>query len=223
MAGVDDWEQAKLALESLCREYWKPLHAFTRRLGQTEADASDTIQEFLSRFVESGGFTKANEPKGRLRTFLLSSLRNFITDQWRHSQIKKNLVQKGALPLDAWKGNESSEDANQTLAGTEAFDREWAKSIMDRTLDSLRKSYAERGKQALFDKLLPVVEGDNLSSKKREYLCTELGLSSNAMGVEIHRLRNRLAQTIRKIIGDTVNDESEIEEELRYLAKVLAK
>ena len=223
MAGADDWEQARLALESLCREYWKPLQAFTRRLGQTEADASDTIQEFLSRFVESGGFTKADEPKGRLRTFLLRSLRNHLTDQWRQTNIQKNSVQKGSLSLDAWSRTELSGDDNHSHEGTEAFDREWAKSIMDRTLEALRKSYAERGKQTVFEKLLPVVEGDSLPSESRDALCSELGMSSNALGVEVHRLRNRLAQTVRKIIGDTVDDESEIEEELRYLAKVLTK
>jgi len=87
MAERDDDESASAALESLCRDYWAPLHAFARHFGQSESDSADTVQDFRSGFVASGGFARASRPKGRLRTYLLGSLRHFMTDQWCRSPV----------------------------------------------------------------------------------------------------------------------------------------
>jgi DNA-directed RNA polymerase specialized sigma24 family protein len=222
MADREGDESASAALESLCRDYWAPLHAFARHFGQSESDAADTVQDFLSGFVASGGFAKASRPKGRLRTYLLGSLRHFMTDQWRRSQALKRAVERGSVSLDALSGRLVIEDRTDHEAGIAVYDREWAKRVMDRTLSAMREAYAKRGKEPLFDRLLPMAEGRELAGGDREALCAELGFGSNTLSAEMLRFRNRLARGLRETIRDTVADEGEIEDELRYLAKVLA-
>jgi DNA-directed RNA polymerase specialized sigma24 family protein len=222
-AGEQDRDEARSALDSLCRQYWKPLHAFVRSLGLTEADAADQVQEFLSQFVASGGFTKAEEPKGRLRNYLLRAIRNQVTDQWRRDNAQKRPSQKDALPLDVLENGASILENGEDSRGTEAFDREWAKEVMDRTLEKLRFNYASRDKEPLFLQLRKLTESERIDPEIRAGLCTELGMSSNALGVEIHRFRNRLAIAVREVISDTVESGDDVEDELRYLASVLGQ
>jgi DNA-directed RNA polymerase specialized sigma24 family protein len=222
-AGKKDHDDARSALDSLCRQYWRPLHAFVRSLGLSEADAADQVQEFLSQFVASGGFAKAEEPKGRLRNYLLRAIRNQITDQWRHDNAQKRPSKKDALPLEVLENEASLLEFCATTKGTEAFDREWAKEIMDRTLEKLRLSYTSRKKEPLFHIIRKLTEHDKNDPEIRAGLCAELGMSSNALGVEIHRFRNRLANAIRETILDTVESGEDIEDELRYLASVLGQ
>ncbi|MCB1079497.1 MAG: sigma-70 family RNA polymerase sigma factor [Verrucomicrobiae bacterium] len=223
LAGEQNGEQARSALESLCVQYWKPLHAFVKGLGLSQADADDTVQEFLSQFVASGGFAKAEEPKGRLRNYLLRAIRNQVTDQWRRDNAQKRPSKRNAIPLDGVTEEAMSTASEADNIGTEAFDRAWAREIMDRTLDRMRSDYAARGKASLFERLRIVIECQQIDSDTRIGLCDDLGLTSNALSVEIHRFRNRLATTIRETIADTLESEDEIEDELRYLASVLTR
>ncbi|MCB1237444.1 MAG: sigma-70 family RNA polymerase sigma factor [Verrucomicrobiae bacterium] len=220
-ASEDDWRTAKEALESLCADYLKPLRAYARSRGQSDADARDTVQEFLSRFVASGGFAKADKPEGRLRTFLLRSLRNFITDQWRRQQTARRTVERNAVSLDDSSLQEIADAAVDSDKASEAYDREWARFVMDKTLSRIRADYQSRDRLGLFEKILPLVEGRSVSEEERQSLCRELDLTSNAFGVAVHRLRNRLARTLREVIRDTVEDDADIEDELRYLGRVL--
>src|SRR5262245_18132929 len=75
-AGVSS-ERGRNALEALCRTYWMPLYAFVRRRGFDESAAEDLTQEFFARLLESGGLSAASQERGRFRSFLLTSLKNF--------------------------------------------------------------------------------------------------------------------------------------------------
>lgn len=217
-AGSSD--EARLALESLCKDYWKPLFAFTRHLGQSDADASDTVQEFLSRFVHSGGFTRVDRATGRLRNFLLTSLRNHLTDEWRRKNARKNRIAKDAISLE--EAIESKVPFLQPTAipSEELFDREWAKEIMDKTIERLSASYAKRNRSVLFEALIPLVASNPVPGEVLESLRRELRALPADPSVSLNRLRKRFRATIREVIAETVEDETEIEEELRYLFRV---
>ena len=66
------------ALEDLCRAYWLPLYAFLRRQGHSPHDAEDLVQGFLARVLAREDLAEVGPEKGRFRTFLLASLRNFV-------------------------------------------------------------------------------------------------------------------------------------------------
>jgi RNA polymerase sigma factor (sigma-70 family) len=210
-------EEARLALESLCKDYWKPLFAFTRHLGHSDADASDTVQEFLSRFVHSGGFTRVDRATGRLRNFLLTSLRNHLTDEWRRKNARKNRIAKDAISLEEAIESKIPFLQPNAIPGEELFDREWAREIMDKTIERLSASYAKRNRSVLFEALIPLVASNPVPGEVLETLCKELGISSSKLTVSLSRLRERFGVTLRTVISETVEDESEIEEELRYL------
>src|SRR6516162_8007420 len=72
---------AAVALEELCRAYWPPLYSFLRRQGYPPHDAEDLVQGFLARLLAREDLAGVCPEKGRFRTFLLTSLRNFTIKQ----------------------------------------------------------------------------------------------------------------------------------------------
>src|SRR6058998_3013783 len=84
-AGQSPSPQAADALEKLCRAYWYPLYAFVRRHGQSPEDAEDLTQQFFSRLLEKNYLAKADRDRGKFRTFLLGSMKNFLVNEWKRS------------------------------------------------------------------------------------------------------------------------------------------
>src|SRR5256885_9869194 len=77
------------ALEKLCQIYWYPLYAYVRRQGHSPEDAQDLTQEFFTRFLEKKSFRLASPARGRFRTFLLTSLKNFLINEWDRARAAK--------------------------------------------------------------------------------------------------------------------------------------
>src|SRR2546428_12213030 len=72
---------AEAALEKLCRTYWRPIYSFVRREGRTVEDAQDLTQSFFARFLERRDFDAVRQEKGRLRSYLLISLKHFLVNE----------------------------------------------------------------------------------------------------------------------------------------------
>ena len=81
-ARAADSQQAKAALESLCRAYWYPLYAFVRRQGQSPHDAEDLIQGFFAQCIEKNYLHAADQQKGRFRSLLLIALKLYLANEW---------------------------------------------------------------------------------------------------------------------------------------------
>src|SRR5215472_16830230 len=74
--------ESAAALEAICRAYWYPLYSYVRRTGQSPHDAQDLTQEFFSRLLEKRWLDSADPHKGKLRTFLIVALKNFLSKEW---------------------------------------------------------------------------------------------------------------------------------------------
>src|SRR5262245_55051916 len=104
--------EAGIALQTLCRNYWFPLYAYVRRRGYARADAEDLTQSFFAKLLEKGDVGRATPQRGRFRTFLLASLRNFLIDEWDKNRTQKRGSGVELLPLDF-------ENGEERLAGTD--------------------------------------------------------------------------------------------------------
>ncbi len=96
-AGDSGSTRAREALETLCRSYWYPLYAFARRQGKSPHDAEDLTQAFFQRLLEREALAKAAPERGRFRSFLLASMKNFIWDEWDKARAVKR--GGGQLPV----------------------------------------------------------------------------------------------------------------------------
>jgi RNA polymerase sigma-70 factor (ECF subfamily) len=220
-AGRSDTTRAQAALEQLCRSYWHPLYHYIRRRGYRPEDAQDLTQEFFARFLARQGVAEADPRRGRFRSFLLGSLKNFLADEWDKARAQKRGGGQ-VLPLDF-----QTEEARLQVEPIEsqtpdkAFEQRWAVALLDQVYRKLEGEFRQQGKAAQFAALRVALAGARGAVPYAE-LSRQLGLSEGATRVAVHRLRQRYREVLRDIIADTVAGPEEVEDELRYLLRVLA-
>src|SRR6266699_5846998 len=126
MAGQADSPQANEALEKLCRTYWYPLYVYVRRQGNSPEDAQDLTQAFFSRLLEKNYLAKADRDRGKFRTFLLRSLKNFLLNEWKRAGRQKRGGGAEILSIDANVAEEryTMEPANEPNPDA-AYEQRW--------------------------------------------------------------------------------------------------
>ncbi len=220
-AGRSDTPRARAALGQLCRTYWYPLYVHVRRRGYSPEDAQDLTQAFFAHLLEQHRLGAANQERGRFRTFLLSSLNNFLSDQWDKARAQKRGggVETVPLQLDSAETRYGLEPADHRTP-EQAFEKQWALSLLDTVLKRLRREYQQAGKGELFALLHPCLVGDGTARRYAD-LARKFGQSENGIKSSVHRLRQRYRQLLREEIANTVDSDSEVDAELGYLFTVL--
>lgn len=220
-AGNPHHREARSALVSLCENYWYPLYAYLRRRGYPADQAQDLTQEFFVRVLEGRYLDRADPEKGRFRSFILTSLKFFVSDEADRERAQKR--GGGALvPLEFSRGEEryQREPAHDETP-ERIFERRWALAVLDRVLERLRKEFVQHGRAEHFERLKVFLLGQ--PEAPYAALAREMNTSEGALKVAIHRLRKRYRELFHQEIADTVADRAEVESELRHLAAVLAK
>lgn len=222
-AGCSDTTRAQAALEQLCRNYWQPLYAYVRRVGHSREEAEDLTQEFFAHLLARKTLAHADPHRGRFRSFLLASLKHFLTHEWEkaHAQKRGGRVQLLPLAFDT-----AETRCAQLVAPGDtpdrAFDRHWALALLDVVLGRLRKEYTDAGREDLFLGLKDTLSGGRSEIPYRD-LGAQLGMSEGAVKVAAHRLRQRYRELLREEIANTVSGPEQVEEELRQLFAALAQ
>lgn len=219
-AGENENLRSAQALETLCRVYWFPLYAYVRRQGQTEHDAQDLTQAFFARFLEKGTIRLADRERGRFRSFILTSLKHFLVNEWEKGRTARRGGGQPGLALDA----ENAEalylaEVTDQMSPDRLFEKRWAVALVENVLDQLRAEYSAAGKLALFDALKGHVWGDG--GEAYAEVAARLNTTEGALRIGAHRLRERFRELLRKEVAHTVASAAEIDGELRHLISVL--
>ncbi len=211
-----DTPNAQNALEQLCRKYWYPLYAYARRRGHSVDDAKDLTQAFFARLLAKHWVGDARPERGRFRTFLLTAMNRFLSDEWDKLRTKKRGggVPHVPLQLDDAETRYGCEPADNRTP-EQYFERRWALTLLDTVLRRLSNEYERTGKGKVFAALHPVLGGDEPGTYAE--LAEQTGLSEGAVKVAVHRLRKRYRQMLRDEIAQTSAQDADVEEELRGL------
>jgi DNA-directed RNA polymerase specialized sigma24 family protein len=210
--------ESRDALEELCRTYWYPLYIFARRRGLAPAEAEDITQGFWADLLARGAMTQADQTRGRFRTFLLSAFENFRS----HERARANAAKRGGghtiISLEAIQTAEVHfRDEPATIETPESlFDRQWAMSLIEVSLASVRREYAAAGKAALFDELKVALWGGRGDVGYAE-IARRLGTTEGAIKVAVHRLWQRFGDRFRAEVAKTIIDPADAADEIRYL------
>jgi RNA polymerase sigma-70 factor (ECF subfamily) len=222
-AGAGDTTGCREALASLCEAYWYPVYAFIRRSGASAADAEDLTQAYFARFLEKRFLDGVRPEKGRFRSFLLVSVRNFLHNERDREQALKRGGTERPLPLHGPGGEVLYEREPVDSATPEAlFEKAWVRALLDRAMSRLEAE----GKDALrgdrFARLRPFLTGEGADASYAE-LAREWGVGEPAVRVAVHRLRRRFGVLLRQEVAQTVQHPGDVEEEIRHLLTVVAR
>lgn len=218
---------AEEALGNLCRYYWYPLYSFARLWGYPPHDAQDLAQGFFLSLLKRRALKRADPARGKFRTFLLTSFRNFLSDESDRAQTLKRGGNREFVSLEAVDAETRSPlAAAQDLTAEEIYDARWAMTLLARAARCLEEECAAKGETQKFEVLKCFVGVESSKATPTyEEVATALSVSVAAAKTSIHRFRKQYAALVRQEIERTVSDPEEIDEEIRalYAALVAAK
>jgi RNA polymerase sigma factor (sigma-70 family) len=217
---------AGAALAKLCQIYWAPLYSFVRSRGYTVHDAQDLTQSFFAYLLEHKVYARADREKGRFRSFLLASIKNFLADAADRERTRKRGGGQDFLPLHEEQAEEA-ESLFQTHSRTSnedrLFDRSWAEALIAAGLERLSANYKGEGKEQLFNELRIFVAGGADPLPTYAQLADRLEIAESTLRSHVTRLRARYREALRAEVRRTVNTETEVDEELHELLHVLTQ
>jgi RNA polymerase sigma-70 factor (ECF subfamily) len=216
-ARVRGTAEARDALGALFRTYATPLYLYARRLGHDVATAEDRTQEFIARLLERDGLRTVEPTRGRFRSFLLTAFKHFLSDQRdREGAARRG----GGIPMiSIERAAEDRWEPSDPTTPEQLYERAWALALLDRVVERLRGEYERSDRAAWFDRLKDQLTGQGTSSYAE--LAMALQSTEGAIRVAVHRLRRRYRELLREEVGCTVDDDREIDDELRALMSAL--
>jgi RNA polymerase sigma-70 factor (ECF subfamily) len=223
-AAVEPTADSRRALATLCQIYWHPVYAFIRRNGFERDQAQDLTQSFFVVLLEKNYLRDANQERGRFRSFLLTAVKHFLSNQRDRAQAMKRGGGKVVLSIDPVEAESwyLPRGAVDNVTPERLFEHRWALSLLEEVLAKLRAEFAHRGKAEHFDRLSPFLHGDS-NEILYEALAAELGITAGALRTSVHRMRRKYGALLRAEIALTVSGPEEIDEEIRFLLTTLSE
>ena len=205
------------ALESLCRAYWAPLHAYVCWRGNSSEDARDLTQEFFARLLEKHWLEGITREGGKFRGFLLTAMQRFLVNAHEHRTAAKRGGGAVLVPIDEIVEPPALGEGDSP---ERAFDRQWARLVLERAQGRLRAE-AAIAKVQHFDLIERFLSAEPAPGEY-DALGKKLSTTPNALAAAVRRLRVRYREVVRAEIAETVTAEGDVDEELRSLLAALA-
>lgn len=218
-ANGDVDEDALAALAALCDSYWYPIYAYIRRSGHGAHDAEDLTQGFFTRLLEKDILAAADPAKGKLRTFLLTCVRNYLHNEHARASAER----RGAHLLTSfnqdWAEERYATEPVDDLTPDRLYQRRWALTLLEFTLQLLGEEYTTDGKSELFTALRPCLGFSKEKTPNYADLATRLGSSESALKTQVFRLRQRWREILFQQVSLTLDDPTsdQIKDELSEL------
>jgi RNA polymerase sigma-70 factor (ECF subfamily) len=221
-ARIDPTETATKALANFCEAYWTPLYAFVRRRGHAAPEAQDLVQGFFARLLEHNTLSQADREKGRLRTFLLGSLENYLCNEYdRSHRLKRGGGHQILSMQDHLLEAEAMMVETANVSDSVCYDLVWATNITKQAWQHLQNAFEEEGKAESLEILKPFIVGTEKIPLSQDEAADKLRIPIATLRTWLSRLRRRYREALRMEVARTVSDSSEVDQELRYLYQIL--
>ncbi len=212
--------EAGRAFGRLYENYWQAAYWFVRRRGSSPEEAEDLCQDFFMDLLARNALEGLRPELGRFRCFMVAALKNFLANARDRTQAKKRGGGIAHVRLDADDAGRCYAQEVPGLSPEVAFDREWAWTVVGRVLEQLQAEYETAGRGRLFEELRGFL-GGSTESRSHAEVARKHGVTVNAVGVAIHRLRRRYGERLRDEVNRTVSEPGEVMDEIRHLLAII--
>src|SRR5438270_11083188 len=204
------------ALSNFCEAYWPPLYAFLRHRGHASSEAQDLVQGFFAHLLEQNTLSRADQEKGRLRTFLLGSMQNFLCNEYDRARALKRGGGHQIVSIDDYLPEaEASMMETMHLSDSAAYDLVWASNIVKRAWQQLESEFEVEGKKEWLEVLRPFVAGGGKTPLNHEDAAAKLGVPIATLRTWLSRLRQRYRDALRTEVANTGAAPAEADQELQ--------
>jgi RNA polymerase sigma factor (sigma-70 family) len=215
-------DSSREALSGFCESYWPPLYSFLRHRGFSSADAQDLVQGFFAHLLEQNTLIRADQQKGRLRTFLLGSLQNFLYNEYDRARALRRGGRRQIVSMEEYLPEaEAAMMATSHLNDAGCYDLVWATTIVSRAWQNLQNAFIAEGKAEWLEELRPFVAGGSVMPPSQEEAAARLGVPIATLRTWLSRLRQRYRESLRMEVASTVSDPADVDQELHHLYQIL--
>lgn len=225
-AQTDDETRRNIIVGSLYTTYWKPVYSYLRRKGYGNEQAKDLSQDFFEEVVLGRRLIqRADEAKGRFRTFLLTALEHYTAEVYRREKRGKMWPKDGLVYLD------HDVIANVAGARTEmgpehAFHHAWVADLLDQVLSEVEEEYCSTNRSShwaafrakIVEPIFNDVETPALTKICKQYGISDQDTASNM----ITTVKRRFRAVLRRRLRNFVRSDSDVEKELKEIYEILA-
>lgn len=213
--------ESREALSELCEAYWYPAYGFVRGQGYPEDRARDLTQAYFAALLDKEFLRDLSPERGRFRSFLLVSIRHFLSHERDRERAKKRGGEAALISFDVgdaerWLASERSGE----LSPERAFEVRWALTVVRRTMLRLEREFVDAGQRERFELLRGFLMGDGPTPTYEE-LADRLDVTVNGIKSMVLRLRKRFGILLRAEVAQTIEERGDVDAELRHLLRVL--
>lgn len=211
------------ALEGLIHAYWKPVYFFVRRKGNDREASKDITQGFFTALLEKNYLQYVERGRGKFRTFLLTALEHFMTNEYERAGAQKRGGDKAVLSLDFESVEPQASlqpEAHETPE--RVFQRDWALRVLSQALEDLRAQYDLSGRIREFEALRPLITRKASGDPSYARVGEGLGKTENEIRKLLHTARAGYRQAILDVIRSYTESDTEAKEELQDLFSAFA-
>jgi RNA polymerase sigma-70 factor (ECF subfamily) len=213
--------EGRRALAELCEGYYEPVAAFLRCQLRDADAARNLAHDFFAAVLEGGAIARADQDRGRFRSYLLGAVKHFLA---HHREAERRLKRGGgaeSISLNDTDAGEARTVADATVLSPDAaFDRQWALTVLARALEALRQECAGEGRAEFFEAVKPWLTGEAAHGDQAA-LAASCGMNANALKVAVHRLKRRFRDVLKMEVAGTLDDPGAVESEMRSLFAAL--
>jgi RNA polymerase sigma factor (sigma-70 family) len=224
--GAAGARSANEGLAQLCQIYWRPIFTFIYRRGYSAQDAQDLTQDFFVVLLEGPLLQTADPARGRFRSLLIRSLKNFLVD----AQVRRRTQKRGGglqfVSWEKWMAEAPcqlsiSAQALETSPAEALFDLSWAAAVAEEALRRLRLECESKGRRRVYEVLHRYLTAERGDISYQD-LSVALGVPEPSVKSLLHQFRKRYRGLLREEVAKTVESEAGVDDEIRYLCALLS-
>jgi DNA-directed RNA polymerase specialized sigma24 family protein len=215
-----DSEEGRRALADLCDAYYEPVVAYLRHALRDADAAREMSHAFFAEMLAGGRIGTAEAGRGRFRSYLLGAVKHFVSHQREAAGRMKRGGGASMIPLDDPEAAKVP-DARQISPDAE-FDRQWAITVISRSMEALRIECSAQGRGAFFDAVSSLLSG-HASHGDQTALAITCGMSFDAFRMAVSRLKKRLRQCVKDEVAGTLEDPAAVQDEMETLFSALGR
>ncbi len=213
-----DSDDGRKALADLCDAYYEPVLAYLRSVSRDADAAREMGHAFFAEMLGGGTIVTVDRQRGRFRSYLLGAVKHFASRQRESAQRMKRGGGAAMVPMDDPEVAQVADTRN--LSPDEAFDRQWAITVLARGMELLRAECFAEGRELFFSRVKPLLSG-NVDFGQIARIAAEEGMTPDAFRMAVHRLKKRLRQCVKTEVSRTLDDAGSVQDEMQALFAAL--
>ncbi len=216
-------DRDRALIGTLLEKYWKPVYCYLRRKGYPNEQAKDLTQGFFHEIVLNKNLVqRADQAKGKFRSFLLHALNQYVINENERQSAQKRIPPGGLVPIDTIDPAAIPESAGP-LDPEESYHYAWLASLLDEVLREVEASCLRDGlethwkvfQERVVEPILRNTRPASLTELRERYGIEDEKKASN-MAVTVKR---RFQVALKEHVRRTVLTDDQIGAEMEELMK----